>query len=1130
MSFRQAATSVRAGIKSGAYQKKTDNFSAFAQGFAPIFAQGMKDKKDLKMAEMKTIAEEKRYQRRLTDAAQAKTDLYDKKTQEVAELLWNEWGLTDEAAKQRVLAQVAASNNNYTTVNTALEKQYKKPTPVNIPQSITSPPTASTAPTVTSAVVAGDKSPLADAESGGNIDIISNAATRKVPSLADHKVSQHTIEDNIYFARPNGDFWNATIGSSTMNPNAAATGMGKWQFVHNTLKDIAKRTNNFTEIDGKFADGLKTVFDEEAQDKLNAWYMNDTYNEVINNRGAGNFAAYKDEFIRVLKVRYEGFTGKNSSTGKLFTDQEIVDIAMQYVSPNNRADNGDKSDWATGGSWFKSVDYSSTSAVVPASVVTQTETALTEASGGFVPLGDEPFKSKFAAETVAADPSDPRHEEAVKLLEFINGQGKKSAAETISEVSNTKEAIALQAAIKLMPEGDYRTALSNAIIPLRQKFEFIDNAGKETAAETIAKIKSRPAAAALQAAIPFMADGEYKTQVIAGLATLEPQLKLLDPDKPAVITGPLRDANGKMFPLTTIQTMALSGTDTEKEAATAHIALVREFNAREIDLNKLNTVPKITAFIADADLNGIIIDPAKLDKLKTHMSTIISTDASNKLPNISQLGSVADVTTYRLQYKAAFGDNAVIPELIEQALVAQENHFRTVEARAAQGKPLTLAQEARNIITKQPWYSSLKPAQQLDVLANYASVSKDSFATVAEAVEAIRIATLMNDTVNVQRIENILTTNTDFKKKVWVVHPDNKLAFSGYVNGKGEIVSSGQNMDPEVKYETIDWTKTNDDLQKRIGQMTTDYNAYNNKVVSVFSLASGMAEIIDIAEKNEGVLTGTAGLISKISSTLNNADTALGILGKMRPQNGQITLQAYEQELRDNQLLKNGETLASLSERVLGTEAKDLAEARKILEAKLVIMQFRTGGAEGQSGTAMSNADRVEFFKFLKKFDNADQLKTVYMDYLRNSMESLELEHSTKFTTREQRVFLNTNGFIPDVFFAFSPKEIAEQNSNPKWLQMYNAITGGGSLSEAASGGAGVDTGAGKVVVKPPEETTSIQVPRADEIPIPENYIILFQKNIEGLSGKALQEEIDFFDTAFGKDAHKKYMPTAGVE
>ena len=88
MSFRQAATSVRAGIKSGAYQKKTDNFSAFAQGFAPIFAQGMKDKKDLKMAEMKTIAEEKRYQRRLTDAAQAKTDLYDKKTQEVAERLW----------------------------------------------------------------------------------------------------------------------------------------------------------------------------------------------------------------------------------------------------------------------------------------------------------------------------------------------------------------------------------------------------------------------------------------------------------------------------------------------------------------------------------------------------------------------------------------------------------------------------------------------------------------------------------------------------------------------------------------------------------------------------------------------------------------------------------------------------------------------------------------------------------------------------------------------------------------------------------------------------------------------------------------------------------------------------------
>ena len=1128
MSFRDAASSVRAGIKSGAYQKKTDNFSAFAQGFAPIFAQGMKDKKDLKMAELKTIAEEKRYQRRLTDAAQTKTDLYDRKTQEVAELLWNEWGLTDEAARQRVLAQVAASNNNYTTVNTALEKQYEKPKSVSKPPSITLPPTAAqtAAPAVTSAVVAGDKSPLADAESGGNIDIISNAAALKVPSLADHKVSQHTIEDNIYFARPNGDFWNATIGSSTMNPNAAATGMGKWQFVHNTLKDIAKRTNNFTEIDGKFADGLKTVFDEEAQDKLNAWYMNDTYNEVINNRGAGDFAEYKNEFVRVLKVRYEGFTGKNSSTGKLFTDQEIVDIAMQYVSPNNRADNGDKSDWSTGGSWFNSVNYSKTPAAVPANVVEQTDTALTEASGGLVPKGDEPFKNKFEAERVAADPNHSRYQEAIEILEFINGQGKKTAADTIAEVSNTREAIALQAKIRMLPEGEYRSQLSNALIPLMQKFEILDQAKTKTAAEILMTIGTRMKAAALEAAIREMPESPRRDKLISGLATLKPQLELLDPNKPAVITGPLRDANGKMFPLTTIQTMALSGTDTEKEAATAHIALVKEYNAREIDLNVLDTVPKITNFIADADLNGIIIDPAKLDKLKNHMSTIISTDASNNLPNISTLGSVADVTTYRLNYKAAFGDTAVIPELIEQALVAQENHFKIVEARAAQGKPLTLAQQARDIITNQPWYSSLKPAQQLDVLANYASVSKDSFATVAEAVEAIRIATLMDDTVNVQRIENILATSTDFKKKVWVVHPDTKLAFSGYVNGKGEIVSSGQNMDTEVKYETIDWTKTNDDLQKRIGQMTTDYNAYNNKVVSVFSLASGMAEIIDIAERNEGVLTGTAGLISKISSTLNNADTALGILGKMRPQNGQITLQAYEQELRNNQLLKNGETLASLSERVLGTEAKDLAEARKILEAKLVIMQFRTGGAEGQSGTAMSNADRVEFFKFLKKFDNADQLKTVYMDYLRNSMEGLELEHSTKFTTIEQRVFLNTNGFIPDVFFAFSPKEIAEQNSNPKWLRMYNAITEGGSLSGAASGGAEVGTGEGKVAVQPPKD----EVPKADEIVIPENYITKFQKNIEGLSGEALQEQIDFFDAAFGPNAHKKYMPTAGVE
>ena len=921
MSFRDAASSVRAGIKSGAYQKKTDNFSAFAQGFAPIFAQGMKDKKDLKMAEMKTIAEEKRWDRRQAAKAQAEIDKYDKKTLEVATQVASELGVdpSNTAAMAMITPFVAGTNNNFASSYEYLKKQYNWSDITSPDNSSANPPANSTAnpPAAVTSQAVGWTDALSKGESTDNIDALFNQTKNKLTvKYANYKVSQNTIGANLDFARKGGEsgYFDNSIGLVEGSPNSGTTPMGKWQFVHSTLEDIANRTNNFKDLGEGFENGLDTVFDAKAQDKIHAWYINDTLNQA---RKDGTNT--QGNFVRRLKARYEAFQKKNPTTGKVFTDQEILNTVMPFVASQ------DKTTWATGGSWFGTVDY-----------------------------GDgQPVSNDVDVQTDAA---------------LLNG-----------------------------------AASSSSSLPTRRAVD------------------------------------------------------------------PLIDqSTGKRFSDTVIMSMAANG----NEAAQDHLNSVQRYEAGQIDWTTLKKPEDVDNWISQATSKQATISPELQEQLTAHKTKLVVRDAAEKLQPIYSMNSTADVLTYKSAWKDTYGE-LPIPVHIQTQLDAQETYWKTAEKDASKPPALTPEKAYMQKLQTLPVWKNLTETQKLDAMAGWKQYTSADMTNPAEVRESLRIATLIGDTDAVTRLTNLLNDDPNLMSKVYVVGEDG-VGRLQWVNGKNELATGTQ--DKPVQF--IPWTKeAGQFIQSRTGQMTTSVNAYNKKLGNVFSLANGMSEIIQITRNNPDVLTGTAGIVSSVKSILTNADTAFGVLSRMTEGDNTVTLSQYENALKDEGLLQEGESIDGLANQdlatsILGTEAVALAQARKILEAKLVIMQFRTGGAEGQSSTAMSNADRVEFFKFLKKFDKGSDLEMVYMDYLQGQLNSLEQDYSNTFS-KEKTNAKSQLGFIPDYIFALSPEDAAKQ-AGPQMLSMYNAIKNRTSLPQNQTLLKPVtDT-------KPSTENTSIGVPRAD--------------------------------------------------
>lgn len=198
---------------------------------------------------------------------------------------------------------------------------------------------------------------------------------------------------------------------------------------------------------------------------------------------------------------------------------------------------------------------------------------------------------------------------------------------------------------------------------------------------------------------------------------------------------------------------------------------------------------------------------------------------------------------------------------------------------------------------------------------------------------------------------------------------------------------------------------TQDESERLVAILTAMNNpitTYQSQLKNLLGFADLAYEIGQIIEEDETVTTKVAGFVSAIVSGGREASAIYNVLSTTFANNSDavVTQQDLERELRRNGTLQTGETIEAVANRmsvedIFNDETIDLAERRRIFDAKMVLAAFRAGGMEGQSGQAMSNKDFERFSQFLNSARTNEGFKTSVGEYLNNSYrQTMQMENN----------------------------------------------------------------------------------------------------------------------------------------
>lgn len=151
--------------------------------------------------------------------------------------------------------------------------------------------------------------------SGGYNALLGQA--QNTEQFSDVKVTEMTMDEVLDFVSPGGAYseysLTATVpGQEANEKGIPSTPVGKFQFVGKTLRDIRDR-GGFEEL------GITgtTLYDEDTQNKLFAWYVKDTMKA-----SGGDKVAYREK----MRNRFEGFRKKDKNGEFVVTDKQLDDI------------------------------------------------------------------------------------------------------------------------------------------------------------------------------------------------------------------------------------------------------------------------------------------------------------------------------------------------------------------------------------------------------------------------------------------------------------------------------------------------------------------------------------------------------------------------------------------------------------------------------------------------------------------------------------------------------------------------------------------------------------------------------------------------------------------------------------
>ena len=190
-----------------------------------------------------------------------------------------------------------------------------------------------------------------------------------------------------------------------------------------------------------------------------------------------------------------------------------------------------------------------------------------------------------------------------------------------------------------------------------------------------------------------------------------------------------------------------------------------------------------------------------------------------------------------------------------------------------------------------------------------------------------------------------------------------------YIDGYGSKVPDG--------YRLV--TKDEDEAREKVvNAISTRVKAYDANFVTATGAMRLYGELAEMVIEDDRVLFGTSGTARNASNLLKELKNGIELIGGVfqANQNGdlpeEITPDMVERRLQKQGILQQGQTLeqaASIDTFTLGDNAEDLAKKKAAFDAKLILMAFRAGGLEGQTGMAMSNKD----FDRLKDVVNASK-------------------------------------------------------------------------------------------------------------------------------------------------------------
>ena len=234
-----------------------------------------------------------------------------------------------------------------------------------------------------------------------------------------------------------------------------------------------------------------------------------------------------------------------------------------------------------------------------------------------------------------------------------------------------------------------------------------------------------------------------------------------------------------------------------------------------------------------------------------------------------------------------------------------------------------------------------------------------------------------------------------------------------------------------------------DEAEKIRNQKTTEILKYNEKVVDTIDAVRLMGQGIDLIEQYPLMLTTAGGTVPKALKGIGIEVLAFGdTINKLaeRSKGGEefnIELADFESELKANKGLSPDKTLADIErtlDEALGSGIVNQATAKSLYETKILLMAFRLGGLEGQSGNALSNKDFERLQLILNPSRDVRVAKTALQDYMVTMIREQDTRATLINNDPNATGFENRYGINP-YFLGAQPVKTIDQYAQGEYLE-----------------------------------------------------------------------------------------------